>query len=337
MNIFDKITKIIVPVAVVSSVISVGALKIFSGETPAKHHKDVAVYFVDSISANFYKWFSEGIKQDRNTFPCNVDSVGYFTLMKNIQYLANDSVLTLPEFIVNFVTIYNETGGTMKGVSEIGTDAYFFSRVQLRKPIFDKNGNIIFKGLWKRSYNTLSGNIPAGNYLVSVGALKRGVDDKRIARWNGEEYPIEEPQNIKMLARNADFYKLRGRGIFQLTGRINFVRCVKPIIDFDKMTNYQLDSAFAKPQIYLSTARAYIRANNFRYATINTSNPNWTAWGELISGTKSYYKFDVRCQRLYDAILYDGFYKVFYPNRIYHNKIKNKSEVEIDTTRFVLK
>jgi hypothetical protein len=268
----------------------------FGGKYQATQLKNVPTYYVDSTHADgFADFVNAGFRADRSVFPCLIDKPNFKKFMKNIHELKEDSI-TLPEFVCLFFTVYNETGGSFKTLSERGNDQYFFERRKLH------NGN------WKASYNKIAGNQSAGNYLKSVG-IKADYD-----AWNGQDiYPYHEPEATREAARNADFYKFRGQGFIQITGRHNFNRCVLPELPELHMISYKtLDSLFQNDYKFsLRCTRNYLRTNPAVWAKINKDNPDWNAYGHLISGTATYHNFANRADRLYRAILNEGFENVF--------------------------
>ncbi|HEV2817121.1 MAG TPA: S8 family serine peptidase [Allosphingosinicella sp.] len=156
--------------------------------------------------------------------------------------------ISLLEFASLMAIVLNETDGDFAPVIESSgrggggrTDArgrhpglaYFFDRIELRP------------GHWKASYNHLSGGRQAGDlfnddvFIAAHGTLGGAA---RLARhggdfggaWNGNFYPqdqfsTDERDPETAFIREADFYKFRGRGIIQTTGRESYLRLVRHV------------------------------------------------------------------------------------------------------------
>jgi hypothetical protein len=261
------------------------------------------IYHVNNASIDYYHWFNEIRKENPILFPHKIDSAGFVNVFNNISLFSHNraSSLTLQEFLCYFCTIYNETGGLFQSISERGSDAYFFEN------------RVLNWGGYKPSYNTniKLGNIPAGTYMYNLNII---TDTIQKILWNGVIYPINADNRIKFTARNCDFYKYRGQGLIQLTGRYNFDKFVKPILPNVHYLSYlQLQHEFKKPEIYLTSMRSYLTIHPNVINKINVDEPDWNIFGHLISGKAKYHYFNDRCAYLFNRINDEGFYRIFYP------------------------
>jgi hypothetical protein len=156
---------------------------------------------------------------------------------EGIKTMVGKNSVTLLQFLSLQSIINNETGGSLQPLTErVGSKghpgiAYAFDRIP---------------GL-KRSYNTLAGNKTCfqlfndPSYNKAFQNLPLGSQLKNTANkvWEGEVYPqslsIPTSTNpaVTGYVLEADFFKFRGRGFIQTTGRSNYARLVEFIMRYN--------------------------------------------------------------------------------------------------------
>lgn len=202
---------------------------------------EVNVYFNSKTGMNFTTWFNTKMAQKDNWGPiphhagvtmlADTDAINRFNALWNqIPVLFGSAPINLLQFVSLMSIINNETGGKILPKTElVGSPdnpglAYAFNRIPNKK----------------LSYNTLSTNKTAYDlfhdavYKAQHGTLALGttLKDTTNVAWKGEAYPpgidsSTDPSKTGFI-QEADFFKFRGRGFIQTTGRSNY----RPIVDF---------------------------------------------------------------------------------------------------------
>ena len=205
----------------------------------------IDAFFTRQNAHDFLSWFNSNVANkgfwgksgSRAGISMSNDSMAHDRFNKlwskeGIQTIFGRSSASLLPFLALQSIFNNETGGSLIPLTEkVGRPplhpgiAYAFDKITEIK---------------KRSYNTISGNKTCfalfndANYNKAFQSLPLGNQLKNTtnAAWNGEAYPQTVSTSTNPAATGyvleADFFKFRGRGFIQTTGRTNYAS----IVDF---------------------------------------------------------------------------------------------------------
>lgn len=188
---------------------------------------------MQKTNLNFVSWF--------NSYQANYgafkglkikDVESWSKIWDKLSIIYSDQKFNLIEFLALNTIFIIETKGTFVSQTE--------------KISVDR----AFNNIGKKSYNTLSGNITAGNlfknsvYITKFQQLPLAniLANTNNIKWHGEIFPFEvfEESSLEIALRidvptfvnECDFYKFRDRGIIKIKERINYIELIKFIINY---------------------------------------------------------------------------------------------------------
>jgi len=264
----------------------------------------------------FVEWFNRFRLMNIDDFPHELNKRGFGDTFDNcVQW--GHAALTGREFFAFLMIMYNETGGQLLSQIEPNNDLGFAAVAYC----FERRGK-------KMGYNFAPGNRKAGDQLKNHPSLAlTPLTPEQVGLWNGEgTLPPNEPEGVRDAAKDADFWKFRGHGLMQITGRAVFRVCAaQPLgVHFgiagaatattelqrdavlDVLKTAQVDAGFGVPAVVYDSLRRYIDMTGGQTTVVNAGN--WEQFGATVSGSLSYGRgiYTRRCQGLLDAMEQDG-------------------------------
>lgn len=239
----------------------------------------------------FVDWFNATLA-GRGDFQRHLEPAPFCDIFDHVADLWAPS-LTLAQFVAFFCLMYNETGGTLRPIAEVGGPAYCFGTAGGKKASYNRHPNRL-----------------AGDQLLERGII--GADD--VAAWNGTTWPAGAPADVLAAAEECDFYRFRGHGYLQTTWRTTYLAQVNPLLEAagfascDDLTTAELDaSVLGTSSIALGMVRAFFLASPMpaAFAQVDHVPPVWAPTGTHVSGSAAYGTgiYTRRCHALHQALL----------------------------------
>jgi len=235
----------------------------------------------------FAQWFNQRVKPYYHIFENFINEANFAALMAKMEVWTGKEEITLQEFCAHLSIMYNETGGLLTPIYEMGGQAYCFNRQM-------PNGGV------KYSYNRTPNRL-AGDQLLAWGVIAEA--ERQV--WNGQIYPYNAPLRVQQASAHCDYYRFRGWGLNQLTWRNAYESFMQPHLP-KPLDEYEPAEWNATLEGNLDLACKVFRSYTYEspqgsYAMAEVQKENFVPYGNMVSGGWAWYvynKFLPRVQTL---------------------------------------
>lgn len=255
----------------------------FIEDTTGGINKNFPEFYKEKIlnQGYFSKKYSDGVEPGS----INLTNFNNFWSNETIKIIYNKTSVNLIEFITLNNIIIQETGGTYKplseGINSVNSQnnpgiSYAYNKINGLKSSYNKNNSLGNKTCYELFNDTKFINIHGNK---KFGNLLKNTND---SSWSGEIFPYSfaTKNNLSLkevvspsqsFITEADFFKFRGRGFIQTTGRANYKKLISFIISYNGDNNGILSYKNLWKNKDLDTIATESTNNDWNYLFNNTN------------------------------------------------------------------
>jgi hypothetical protein len=211
---------------------------VYSTEPIFNDAKSINDFFQDTTGLAFLDWFEVEFGRRKNSwpdklkrFPGNSQNVKdrFVKIWDGIPRIFNDSAINLAQFATFMTIIMREDTNLKPGTGEGGS---LLKCVKYDKAVKPESSN-------RKAYDLFAD----ADYISAHGPVPVHFDRDQ---WNTPLSIKEDdiPSEHVSFIQEADFFKFRGRGIIQLTGRGNYTNLIRHIQSDDVVLNNEISISF---------------------------------------------------------------------------------------------